>query len=603
MSNIISSMNSTSSYPVTNTGLNKDNYNLQKNLEKSKQVVSDNVENNSIGKMFMGDSKPNEVALVMVPLIIFDNIFDKLMSSKLLDKAAKIGDKISNSLNLEKIFSKDKMDKFSKFIKTNSFTKYFTNDYKAIPKSAFAKHSAFSEQFKSQIISGLTDINNSPEVTNILNKSSDITKKVFESISNGNTSKISSEELIHTIEDLAKNNNITKLNKKSLFGGNINLSHLSKKLQAAESKIGKTTLGQKSAKGLLKTKDVLTYGGGMLSMLFVATGLINSYKEAKKAPKGEKFSTFMHVLSEQYLGLILIGPSTNLLYKVAGNKYRGMSVEGREALKQLISKANSNPNLTKEGLKIANIQKKLLLKGVDKTKVEELANKGLKEVKEAAKSLSKEGTKLKFWEKPLKWAGNVLATGLDTIKKKKVIKLPNNHNIKFSLPTLKGFAGGFARFMLVLMVLQPLLQKPITKLFHKIFGKPKTYLENQKKKEEETKSEPAISQSIQNENQNTPIDQTNNKNTNLLNQHLNQPNNNQSNPFNNDNNTAAQTPLNQGNSNEPIASKKIKSADGLYVPSIDPVVVPDNSAEIEKMAEELLKRTDSIIESSKKFLN
>ena len=109
----------------------------------------------------------------------------------------------------------------------------------------------------------------------------------------------------------------------------------------------------------------------------------------------------MHVLSENYIGFALLQPCTKLLYKIGGNKYRGMDLAGRNALKDLVATANSNPNLTKEGLKIANIQKKLLLKGVDPSKVSDIAGMGLKEAKEAAKNLGKQGSKISLWEKPL----------------------------------------------------------------------------------------------------------------------------------------------------------------------------------------------------------
>ena len=237
--------------------------------------------------------------------------------------------------------------------------------------------------------------------------------------------------------------------------------------------MGRTALGKIFSKGFLKSKDTITFGGGLLGLAFTANSIIQAIKAAKEAPKGEKKATFMHVLSEHYVGLLLFQPSINLLYKAGGNKYRGMSVEARNALKELIQTTNANANLTQEAYKIANMQKKLLLKGVDKTKVAELAGKSLDEAKTLFSSLKNSGTKLKFWEKPLKALGTVLDTGLDSIKK------PSSSSLGKIGSKLKGFMGGFGRFLIIFMVLQPLLQKPVTKLCHKIFGKPKAYLAKQ----------------------------------------------------------------------------------------------------------------------------
>lgn len=620
MSNII---NSTNSYPVANASIKKEN--IQQNFDKSKQIVTENVENNSFAKMFMGDSKPNETIAVLVPLVFLNNLVDKLMTLSngkgLLDKAAKLGDKISDALKLEKIFPETKKQEISKFINKNRFTKYFTSNYEAIPKSMVAKNSAFSEKFKSNLISGLNDLSKNPEFEQILknnsNGLSDATKKVLASVIDpSKASKLTSEELIKTTEEITKKG-FNKINTTGLFKKTINLQNLSQKLKASESLIGKTPLGKSSAKGLLKTKDILTYGGGdILSMIFVATGLINSYKEAKKAPKGEKLSTFMHVLSEQYLGLILLTPSTNLLYKVAGNKYRGMSVEGREALKTLINTSN-NSNLSKEAVKIANIQKNLLIKGVDKDKVAQLAGKSLKEVKGLAKTLKKEGAKLKFWERPLKFAGKILATGLDTIKKNKYITLPKLGTKKLPHPTLKGFAGGFGRFMLVLMVISPLLQKPCTKLFHKIFGEPKTYLAKQEKENNTNNSKDTTKEPVNSNQENINQNTSNNKDTNLINILSNKPSASlETKPeeaSNNTNNQEGYIPdINVNNQDEKkdenipalnLFNKKGKEEQGSYIPSIEPVKVEDNSKELDKLADQILSETDGIIKESKNFFN
>ncbi len=202
----------------------------------------------------------------------------------------------------------------------------------------------------------------------------------------------------------------------------------------------------------------------------------------------------MHVLSEQYVGLILFQPSMNLMYKLGGNKYRGMTVDARETLKNLIKTTNNNESITKEGLKIAKLQRDLLIKGVDRSKVMALTKNTYSEAKAIAKTLKGKGAKLKLWERPLKFAGKILSIGLDKIQKLHSVKLPFKlpligNKIKLPQISLSGFAGGAMRFAIIMFILQPLLQKPLTKLTHKIFGEPKTYLNKQKEKEENKQPE------------------------------------------------------------------------------------------------------------------
>ena len=48
--------------------------------------------------------------------------------------------------------------------------------------------------------------------------------------------------------------------------------------------------------------------------------------------------------------------------------------------------------------------------------------------------------------------------------------------------------------------------------------------------------------------------------------------------------------------------KNQKNENNRYIPSIEPVVLPDNSAEIQTQVDSILKNTDKIIQSSKKYL-
>ena len=695
--------------------------NVQNRLEKSKQVVSDNFESNSAIKTLSGatgesGSMRNSMSLVPI-LYILDKFADKKMGGEVekstLGKAAKLGDKISDLLHLGNIFSEEKVRKFSEFLKKNRFTKYFTNEYKAIPKSTLAQSQTIAEKYSRELnnlvqklIPDFTEMKYNPEIMkqldgvispqsinfiqdmgplnnrltpnylNLVSKTltelAGVAEKHFGAIGTkdkemidvlkANISKFLSgaddisekalseqiASLLSQFKDKAHSNllksNSVNLSKETLdvlssvsqksfskeqilsvvddfakqgieLGGTDKISIARNKLNAANSKIGNSLLGKIFSKGLLKTKDTITYGGGLISMFFMASAIYNSVKAAKEAPKGERKATFMHVLSEQYLGMILFQPSISLMYKLGGNKYRGMTVEAREALKNLVKTTNADETLTKEALKIAKLQRNLLIKGVDKDKVADLAGKSIKEAKTLAKSLNKEGAKLKFWEKPLKLMGSILSTGLDKMQKPKFINLPKLGRKKLPQPTLKGFLGGLGRFAIIMFVIQPLIQKPLTKLFHKIFGEPKTYLakQNQQSNVAQPDQQP---QNIQQPQNNTE--------TNLVKRWTQSPYQkeavvpNQNMTINNTSPVNASTPINkteisdtqplkpQQNDNIPALNlfNKDKKAENSsrYIPSIEPGQIPDNSAELQAQVDAILKSTDRIIQSSKKYL-
>ena len=280
--------------------------------------------------------------------------------------------------------------------------------------------------------------------------------------------------------------------------------------------------------------------------------------------------------------------------------------------KNLVEKTNIDENITKEGIEIAKIQRNLLLKGVDENKVADLAGKGLGEVKQLAKSLKKEGTKIKLWEKPLKLMGQILGMGLDKIQKVKFINLPILGRKKMPQPTVKGFLGGLGRFLLILMVIQPFIQKPVTKLCHKIFGEPKAYLA---KKNQETQNSSKGNQNNQNSVKNNDIKTSQQysrltkqgEETNLLKKYEQKNNTNDSSASTSlsDSKSVSQ-PLSDERNSQPSAAlnlfNKNKSSD-RYIPSIE---VVDNSAEqekqMEKMVDEILKSTDVTIKNVKKVL-
>lgn len=691
--------------------------NVQEKIEKSKQVVSDNFESNSAIKTLSGaasESGSMRNSMSLVPLLyILDKLVDKGMGGEIekssLGKTAKLGDKLSDFLHLNNIFSEEKASRFSKFLRSNRFTKYFTKDYKAVPKSSLAQSQSIAEKYLRELtdqvqklIPDFTSMKYNPEVmkqlegvvspktldfikglgplnqrltgdyltsvsktlaeltgvaekhlgalgvqdkemidvlknniskflsgaddisekalseqiaalfsrfgdkahSNLLRSNSvNLSKETLGVLSSVSQKTFSNDQILSAVDDFAsKGIELTGANK---------LSIVRNKLKAADSKVGNTLLGKIFSKGLLKTKDTVTYGGGLISMFFMASAIYNSVKAAKEAPKGEKKATFMHVLSEQYLGMILFQPSISLMYKLGGNKYRGMTVEAREALKTLIKNTNADENITKEALKVAKLQRNLLIKGVDKDKVADLAGKGLKQAKTMAKSLKKEGAKLKLWERPLKFMGTILSTGLDKMQKPKYIKIPKLGIKKLPQPTLKGFFGGLGRLAIIMFVIQPLIQKPLTKLFHKIFGEPKTYLAKQKAEDKSTTN-----------NQNNKL---NPSETNLIKawtkpvtQEKQQAEPVQSIEINNSYPSGiAAASIEQGiaSDSQPLKPQQDsqmaalnifnndeKEADSRYIPSIEPIVIFDNSKEIQEKVNAILKSTDKVIEKTKQYL-
>lgn len=603
-------------YPISEKGINRED--VQGTLIKSSQAASDNFESNSAVKAVSGSSDPKvmqKTLLLTAPLVLLDKFINKLIGgseeSSLLNKLAKAGDKISSKLHLDNVLSQHNTSRISDFLKNNRFTKYFTNDFKAIPKSSFAKSESMQEKAISQAVNAMKKYKESGADLGKF-----FGKETVEYIENGSgTAKNIADDLIAGLDKIIAGGT-ESVGEKNLLKGKVSLSEISNKLKATSSKFGKSVLGKNFAKGALKSKDVLTMGGGLLGLGFAANAIVQATKAAKEAPKGEKKSTFMHVLSENYIGLALFQPSMNILYKFGGNKYRGMTVEGREALKELIQKTNADQALTKEGYKIAQLQKKLLLKGVDKNKVKTLSGKTLEEAKNLFGTLKGEGTKLKFWEKPLKKVASILTMGLDSLKNP---KLTGKIGKK-----LKGFGGGFMRFAVIMFAIQPFIQKPFTKLMHKIFGEPKTYLEKEKSKENE--NEPGVNNGEQivssdtqsadpsvNVDPNMPVNNTTSQNgTNLINQWTGGVFADQSSNGQNIQVTP-QAENNQGNNsgNNPVPALNIAKNPGNnsytgYIPSInvenDKQAGAQKEAAIEQQANEILKSTDSLIADAKKIL-
>lgn len=563
-------------YMVQNTGMSQPN--VQQTLAKSTEAVTDTVESNALVNSAMGiDKNSMLLSIPLVALIKFIN--NGLMSGdegkSLVGKIANFGDKISDKFNLGKLDGKGQ--KLVNSFKTNKYTKYFTDDFKAIPKSSMARTTKMSEKYATALIETLTS--NGVDVSAIQAKL-DAGKPIV-------------DDLIKAADDFLLT---------SPAKGSKQISGLRNMLKAADSQVGKTALGKTMSKGFLKTKEIafstsdflsknpLSFLMDFFSIALFAGVLIRATQESKEAPKGEKVATFMHVLSQDYAPLMIMQPATSLAYKLGGNKYRGMTKDGRKAFADLIKNTNANKTLTKEGYKIAKMQQKLYLKGVDEKQVKKLAGETLENATKMFKTLKKQGAKLNPIEKLLKSAGTILDTGLDTIKSPTLKGKIGNK--------LKGFAGGFGRFVLILFVLQPLLQKPITKLVHKIFGEPKAYLAKQKAAEEAEKAKDAEQQNAQNPQGVAPQAQIPNSNTNLVNMYTQPQVAQQPQAYNPQQPFAVPT---QAPASQPIAATPVSSSE-RYIPSIAVNHAAQDTSVIDAQAEAILRSTDALMARARKCL-
>ena len=562
-------------YMVQNTGISQPN--VQQALAKSTEAVTDTVESNAIVSSAMGIDKNS--MLLSIPLIgLIKYINDGLMSGpeskSLVGKIANFGDKVSDKLNLGRFDGSGK--KISNALKNNKYTKYFTDDFKAIPKSSMARTTKMSEKYATALMETLTS--KGVDVSAIQAKL-DAGKPVV-------------DDLIKAADDFLLTNPAKGKNQ---------ISGLRNMLKAADSKVGNTALGKTLSKGFLKSKEIafstsdflsknpLSLMMDFFSIALFAGVLIRASNEAKEAPKGEKVATFMHVLSQDYAPLMIMQPATSLAYKLGGNKYRGMTKEGRKAFAELVKNTNANKTLTKEGYKIAKMQQKLLLKGVDEKQVTKMAGETLENATKMFKTLKKQGAKLNPIEKLLKSAGTILDTGLDTLKSPTVKGKIGNK--------LKGFAGGFGRLVLILFVLQPFLQKPITKLVHKIFGEPKSYLAKQKAAEEAEKAKENQQQDVQNPQVVTPQTQIPTSNTNLINMYT-QPQVAQQQFYNPQQQFVAPKEV---SASQPIAAAPVSNS-GRYIPSITVNHVAQDTSAIDAQADAILRSTDALMARAKKCL-
>lgn len=249
----------------------------------------------------------------------------------------------------------------------------------------------------------------------------------------------------------------------------VNLGDALKKYAILQGHGAETKLGAKTQEILLRSVEGITNGVtsraamGLVMGLSIYYGVMNKTQEV---PKDKKVATLADSAVTDAGSYMLFPVAGTLLYNAANLKYVGSKPEQIKAYK--------------EGLTIiaAELAEKLkdIPKGFNKDSL-----KGKKEAYAWAKSeykalLNAVNENVRWYHKPLRWISSFLSIGME--------KIPTDGLLKTKA---KGFFGAAIRVILVMMVIAPILLKPILGICHKIFGKPPEE-ESDKKKDDLTTS-------------------------------------------------------------------------------------------------------------------
>lgn len=221
------------------------------------------------------------------------------------------------------------------------------------------------------------------------------------------------------------------------------------------------SLGKKLSGGTFRALEALSNGmaGGKLAVALQAFFLAQSLKEGLDAPKGDRFKTFAESMASFMAMMLTMGLQLRVFNKAAGLKNIGMSPENYKKYHETIEKLNAAGKAGDEA--------------TYKTLKAELKN-------------IKSG-KVKFWQKPFKWVGNLLSWGRikETVRPLKSTN-PLKNAIKMTGYGAKIGAGYVGRFAFIATVVMSLFTDTAVKISHKIFGRPQKSILD---KEEEPKTD------------------------------------------------------------------------------------------------------------------
>lgn len=376
--------------------------------------------------------------------------------------------------------------------------------------------------------------------------------------------------------DIHDNNTLNKV-WGHLFGRKVEFSEMANKLigsKGLDNPYHKTKLGKllpKYANMFLEGATNRVAGGKLVAIMqawFVAEAIIRT----AQAQKGDKLRTFTERLTELIGFFIFMPAAIQLMHKLGGMQYAGMSAEAVAKYRQAVKEFNAK---VASGLFAGN---KAGYKAERKVLAEQL----------------KGGTKNPI-AKLCKKIGRTISVGLEQIRPytKHAVEGGFKGRIKdfFRNPKywLKQCAGYPMRIVLAMFMIMPFLNKIGIKVSHAIFGKPKnSVLDDGKEKkpemtEEQQKELLKMLQEAQKQQQAAQPFVSNNSPTNLLNAYKPKPveNNSPTNLLNMyKNGNQYQAPMSAAvNASQQTASQQAAVSEPepvrTYVPSPEPVKITE----------------------------
>lgn len=358
-----------------------------------------------------------------------------------------------------------------------------------------------------------------------------------------------------------------------LFGRKVEFSEMANKLigsKGLDNPYHKTKLGKllpKFANMFLEGATNRVAGGKLVAMMqawFVAEAIIRT----AQAEKGDKLRTFTERLTE-LVGFFMFMPAAiQLMHKLGGMQYAGMSPEAVAKYRQAVKEFNEK---VANGFFIGN-------------------KKAYKAERQILKDQLKAGTKNPF-AKLCKKIGRIITVGLEQVRpySKHAVESGFMGRLKdvFRNPKywLKQCAGYPMRIVLAMFMIMPFFNKLGIKVSHAIFGKPKHSVlddgKEQKPELTEAQQQELIKmlQEAQKQQANQQPFVSNNSPTNLLNPYKPKPIVNTS-PTNLLNMYKAgnpyQTPLSNDASQVPVVGIEAPGEPvRTYIPSPEPVKIID----------------------------
>lgn len=256
-----------------------------------------------------------------------------------------------------------------------------------------------------------------------------------------------------------------------LFRREINMSQIANKLTsitknatdlAGNPVAPTTTLGRGMSKTVQGLVRGLTWGGGKLGLLiFVAPGLINTFNNAKEAPKEQKAGTILQGLAESLSWVVAFPLGMHIMHRFGGLRYLGMTKNQVSQFREAFDKFKAS------------------------NKAGEFTTKAAyNEAWQKVKDIKKPSYKLNFFEKCLKGIGTFFSNDLEMRpgwRNPSVGKIKNFFNLK-KIGNFFRHGVGIARAPLLMFAIVPAIDEVIKKIITVTVGKPYDKYEEEEEK-------------------------------------------------------------------------------------------------------------------------